>query len=96
MIELTPIQLKAKEVLEWLVDTNWRSKATGKTFLLAICFIELAIKNRGTWINVWDHGAWHPRKEEFMLRYIENVLKEHYPDLKYRVNTTSKSFQIDK
>jgi hypothetical protein len=96
MIELTPAQIHAKDIVSWLVSNHWSHRCTGRTILLAICFIEQAMKTPGVWVAVWDHGPYHPNKELYMFDTIKKLIGEHYPDWNYKIHRMNKSFCMEK
>ena len=72
-IKLTKKQEKYAEAIEWLLDPNG-PRAEGRTFLMAYTFIKLALQNRGTWIQVFDHFAPAPITKKFLLNQIINIV----------------------
>lgn len=51
-IELSKLQQKHFDSLKWLVSDSRRD---GKTYLLAIVFIQKAISKQGEWVRPFDH-----------------------------------------
>jgi len=96
MIVLTPVQRHSKEVIEWLMSDSWKDKRVGRTYLMSVILIEKALEKPGNWIPIWDHGPYHPRKEDFMFRYIKNIVEEHYPEFKIKIHQLNKSFCLEK
>jgi len=73
-IKLTKEQKKHLETIRWLVDFN-ENIAEGRSFLLAIAFIEMAIKYKNRWIQVFDH---FPAKQatDRLLFTIKNIISQ--------------------
>ena len=54
--ELVPTRLEIKSAIDWLQGNN---RGQGRTYLIAVCLIELATANPEYEITLWDHhGGW--------------------------------------
>jgi len=72
MIRLTKTQKKHKEAVKWLVDYMC-NRGAGRSYLLAVCFMEMAIEHQGMWIRVWDNFV-DDHQRKFMLDHIIKVI----------------------
>ena len=52
-IDLSKIQRKHLKAIEWFISDNNRRE--GRSYLLAIAYINKAVNSRGQWIQVLDH-----------------------------------------
>ena len=70
--KLTKEQSKHLESIEWLISDQ---RAVGKSFLLALAFIDKAVNNRGMLIRVFDH---FPERQATirLLCTIENIISQ--------------------
>lgn len=59
---------------EWLAGRSYRG--SGRTTLLALCFLEYAASNPGHRINVFDHESTQSGQEA-MMRVIRHLVKSH-------------------
>lgn len=53
MIQLTQKQAERYDTVRWLVNEGPR--ASGRTTLLALAFLEKAYHNQDSWVRVFDH-----------------------------------------
>lgn len=74
-LTLTKKQTAYFEAISWLVSDE---RASGRTTLLALAFIDKAIKNAGQYIDVFDHFASCPEAigKRNMLNAITNILEK--------------------
>lgn len=79
------------KALDWLLDPDNRNE--GRTYLMAITYINIALKNPGQVISVIDH---HPRQEsaKLMLNTIHNIVKQTGLDKRFYVGS-DRSFWIE-
>ena len=70
---LTYQQQRAVEVLDWLLDPGDDSRRSGRTFVMAVAFIRVALQNPGTPVAVRDH---HPTRDadRFLIHAIETLI----------------------
>ncbi len=71
-IELTKPQLKYLDAIRWLLEghTNFGS---GRTFLMAVVFIEMALASPGRKVYVFDNGL-PLNRCEFVLNTVKAIL----------------------
>lgn len=90
-IELTKLQKKHFDSIKWLFDEK---RAEGKSYLLAIIFIQKAIRT-GAWITPRDHFTEGGRMADIRLNEtIRMVIKELISDSK-KVEFRQDSFRIN-
>lgn len=73
-ISLTEEQRKHLKTIDWLLDFN-ENVATGRSYLLAIGFIRMAIKYPDRWIKVFDHFPTQQANERLLLT-IKQIISE--------------------
>jgi len=93
---LTTMQSFALPILLWFFD-NRRNRAAGRTHLMAITCIELAIK--GNTVPLSDPstfmlGSNHLMDSHFIKLVIE-LLKKHYSEHKWKINSLDKTLTIE-
>jgi hypothetical protein len=93
---LTPLQSTILPGLLWLFDPD-RNRGQGKTYLIAVTMIELAI--RGYIINVEDYSQSLTNREsirsdQYLMEMIEKIMHVHYPRLSYEYKMSTKQFKI--
>lgn len=81
---LTPLQKTRLSVLEWLIDEPG-SKGTGRTHLLALAFIKIALIYPNNKIYVWDHHNFNADKKR-VVRLIHHILEKDYNRLIKKFN----------
>ena len=88
-IELTEIQKKHIDAARWLfgVDGKFRE---GRSSLLAIVFIEKAIKEIGNWIKPIDHSPYDRDNLIFMILQILDTNKK----IRFEYNKNRSEFKI--
>lgn len=74
-IILTPEQHQHMNTIRWLVGTG--PNRSGRTFLLAIAFVEKAAKNWGKSIHVYDHTGLHNYVIYDMIRHVFEMTNLH-------------------
>jgi hypothetical protein len=83
---LTPEQLDALPILTWFANTGSESRRSGRTYLLAVVFIRLALRNPGQRILIWDH---HPTIDarSFAAQEIRDLINDdvHLRTLTWRL-----------
>ena len=86
---LNPTQKKFKSAIKWMLNLNPR--AVGRSHLLAICYIEVAIET-GYEMRVRDH---HPYmdSDRRLLREIQSILQGSGLLTEYKWRFTDCSFQ---
>ncbi len=73
-IELTKKQKEHYKSVEWLLnDESYRRE--GRSYLMAVCFIQRALRNRGCWVKVFDHFSRHPMTTRFLLDTVVEIVK---------------------
>lgn len=78
MIEITDEKKEYLEAIKWLVSGSL-DLGTGRTFLLAWAFIDLAVSNPGRSILIFDHIPMLGCTVEIMGREIIYIARERYP-----------------
>lgn len=76
-IRLTVDQEKHIESIRWLI--NGANRRQGKSFLLAIVFIEKAVENIGEEITVFDHFNIRQNNRSFL-----HLIRDVFYNLKYK------------
>lgn len=86
---LTPTQKECLPAARWLVNQNVRRE--GRTFLLAVAYIEEALRNPGRRIHVVDHYPTRAANEHLMCM-IEDIVRgmENNPGFK----AVSRGFKV--
>ena len=91
MIELTEEQLKHFESIKWLIGGPL---ACGKSTVLAMAFIDYAMKNPGQRVLLFDHEKLYgPYDNRNMLNCVENLVPNK-KDFTFRL--TDYSFEYKK
>lgn len=92
MIQLTPKQIEALPHIEWLLDMalppDHSNRATGRSFVMMIAFLNLAKRNPGRFISVFDHFN-HTRNNRYMLDNIINLAKQEGLNIKCKYSDNS-------
>ncbi len=70
-IRLTPTQIEHYKAIQWLIGGPRR---TGRTFLLAVCFIEKALRNPGVHIIIFDHMPLMFRNQKYLELEIRGII----------------------
>ena len=84
-IRLTDAQLEYFDAIYWLLDDNIPiTRAVGKSYLMAVVFIQIALKHPDQWIYVTDHVLMLRLFKTFMLEQIWSIIKRSPGDLKHR------------
>jgi hypothetical protein len=80
--KLTLTQKQHIQSIRWLLDPT-EHIGEGRSKLLAITFIEMAIRNPNGCICVYDHFQGHNQiGRSNMLKIIKSIMDDEYPDLK--------------
>lgn len=81
-IDFTKIGLLPKlQVIEWLLDPiNYR--ATGRSHVMLLAYVNLAFRYPHTWINVRDHFPSN-LADEFLMSNIQSFVKKEFPKLNW-------------
>ena len=87
---LSKTQSKHIDAFRWLVSDK---KLEGRSYLLAICFIEKALQNLGQSIEIWDHCQYE--RNSNMISIIKNIISE-YPDIEDYCTFAQDWFRINK
>jgi hypothetical protein len=95
MIPFNDIQKQHKEAIKWLLDPKLNHKAKGRTFLMAACFIELAIENPGKAIHLFDHDPSY-RNMIYLYEIISNLARQYFPQYEYKLNLTNQTLKMEK
>jgi len=91
-IKLTEFQKKHFPTIKWLVDDT---RQTGKSYLLALAFVEKALEFRGVWVYVFDHYPIQQGREH-LLSIVRNILGSEMPnDIAEKVEFKRDSFRIN-
>jgi len=85
---LNPNQRKHVDAFKWLVGGG---RLTGRSYLLAICFIEKALNNLGKTVEVWDHCD----TKGNMMSLIKEILSK-YPEIENYCTFARDWFRINK
>jgi len=88
---LSPIQQRYINAFRWLVSDK---RLEGRSYLLAICFIEKALNNRDMTIEVWDHFQGDYRTENIMS-IVRRILSK-YPEIENYCTFARDWFRISK
>ena len=54
---LTEYQKKHLSSIEWLISDSRKDRASGRSYVLAFAFIKKALRQKGSYVKVFDH---HP------------------------------------
>lgn len=81
MIFLTSKQQEALPIIEWLFRSDSLGMGTGRTTVLAMYFIERAIKE-DKWIAPFDHvmPPMYERARRSIMPAIQNLFDQNYRD----------------
>lgn len=93
-VPLTQTQLNAFEALKWLFDEHTQGRRqTGRTYLMAVVYISLALDHIGEWIAVRDHYP-HTVCHDLILTTIGGICvgTKLYPYLE--IDRKSSKFRI--
>lgn len=82
-IKLSEEQKKYHEAVKWLLDPVG-NRARGRTFLMAMVFIELAIEDRGRWVTFFDHFPDKQATDYFLTSEIDRIVNSS-DDLKGKI-----------
>jgi hypothetical protein len=86
---LTPEQFEYYKGIQWLINTG--PKRSGRSFVLAMAFIEQAIYLQIP-IKVWDHTVHCPTMSFYIL--IQQIAQTYFPDIRLKINTKQQTIQI--
>lgn len=75
---LTEHQKSCYYAIKWLMNPGLSSRATGRTYLLAVIAIEEALSNPGTRIVLRDHFPGRDM-DRYLMRTIQDILSK-FPD----------------
>lgn len=99
---LSKEQTKHVDSIRWLLSEQ---RASGRTFLLAYCFVEYALMNPGVWVHPWDHfhligqrQLIHHNVMRSVVFILETIRQNREKDSAYPLltwKTTQDSFCID-
>ncbi len=73
-IQLTGDQINKLETILWLTDPLG-GRGSGRTELLALAYVQHSISYR-TWVNVVNHGFYHPMNDKELLDRILAVVHQ--------------------
>ncbi|MFA5729037.1 MAG: hypothetical protein WC957_06375 [Candidatus Neomarinimicrobiota bacterium] len=73
-IKLTPLQKKYHDAFRWLVKLDISPEGVGKSFLLAVCFIEEALENRNTWVSPFDNVPRNNCLQDRQMKHIYELI----------------------
>jgi len=71
---LRPEQRIRYEEVKWLLD-DINNRQTGRSYLMALAFIEIAAENPGKWIRCFDHYG-NFVSNRYMIETIVSVFKD--------------------
>jgi len=93
-MKITKLQNEHYNSIKWLLDGN-NGRRIGKSSLMALVFIEIALKNRGQWIEVYDHFPTFMAKN-LMIQKIKDLIKIHVPETAMKnLEITQTRFRIN-
>ena len=97
LLELTKTQAKHLDTLMWLNDPIGH-RGTGRTKVIAVSYILLAIKYIGMPIKIQDHTP-HPQYHKMLLGIISGILnnldKEWKKNFKYEISLYNSTLTIN-
>lgn len=73
MAKLTPLQLKHYDSLQWLLNPDNRGQ--GRTYLMAIVWLNMAHSKPGVWIEVYDHIPYSARATSNLVYVLKDILE---------------------
>lgn len=84
-IKLNSVQKNHYESIKWLLDSD-KNVGNGRSFLMAVTFLKIAIENPGKEVQVFDHVGYIPvtRSREMILSMINEIIQKD-DSLKNRV-----------
>lgn len=88
--ELTDLQKNWLDTLRKLLDPI-SHRRTGRSFVMAIVFIELALENAGGWVTVFDHYNDYIKAKEHLINTIRHILRQ---DKKIKAEYRRDAFRI--
>ena len=88
VLNISKLQTKHHDSVKWLL---MGARASGRSHLMAIVFIEKAIQELGNWIEVFDHVPYRecPR---FVLEVILKILTNS--DVEFKMSRLHNSFKV--
>jgi len=92
-IKLTEYQRKYFRGIKWLLDAD-SNLGYGRTFLMAIIYIDLALKYPNKWIYVSDHHSSLIKNNWCFKAILELISRTPNLFNLCEFNTTTKSFKI--
>ena len=96
--QLTSHQKRYYPAIKWLLS-DWmldkENALTGRSWLMAYSFLEIAKEREGEEIRVWDHVPDSPRDQNFMEQMIKILWEEHYKD-EYNIDITNHHLRLEK
>jgi len=92
-MELTEDQKHRYETVEWLLDRH-SNLGTGRTTLMAIAIINIAIKHPGQRIDIFDHVD-AIFAQRYMVNVIQNILSENkHPVGNFKIHLSDFSIEF--
>jgi len=85
--KLTDVQRKMYDSISWLFSDSETMRGTGRTYLMAIFFIEKALSYPNKEIDIFDH-VHYARSAQFLLKVIQGILKDTNVNMEYQDNIT--------
>ena len=73
-ITVTEEQKARYEVIKWLISDD--NRAEGRTYLMALAFIDKAMKNKGKPVRIFDHSP-VVNSHLYLLNVIGNIINSH-------------------
>jgi hypothetical protein len=74
-IKLTPQQERYHNAFKWLVNQDIDiNRGVGKSFLLAVCFIEEALENRNRWVYPFDNFPRQNMCQDLQMKTIYRLI----------------------
>ena len=81
-IKLSKKQEKYAEAFEWMLnDYDYRQE--GRSYLMAVCFIKMALDNPNHWIRVFDHWPPITGRNNLMSLVDSIVSQNNFPHKTY-------------
>ena len=65
-INLTKEQRKHLKTIDWLLDFH-KNIGMGRSYLMAVGFIKMALRHQGMWIDIFDHFPTLQAKERLLV-----------------------------
>ena len=90
-VELTPLQKEMKKGVDWLIVNP--ARAQGKSFLMCLSFLELAYKQIGFEVYLFDHYSYGGNKHYF-INMIANLFDDIKENDMFRIDINERDFSI--